>query len=464
MVGDGDDGADPGASAEEVDAAPVGSRVRLREAARGMLAGASLDDLTEFVTLRRLTEATGLSSGAVYSAYRPDRAPGARGRSAPQNAARDAFGWQDLDLQGMVETALTILADQFGPDPTDGPAWLLSHLASLVAESIAASARGEDGDGWTYTRRWLGAAVGLGDDAAAAVIRDRLLDADRAYAAVLAHVVDATGRQLVEGVGVQDLAQMVVAVCDGCALRLRVDPDLAPAILERSLLSLFDAMTRRAGTRDDLPAHRLSIDGQAPLDETEEAAVRAAVRRVHERAGWPAVTLAKVGQLSGVADARIAGRYRSRHALAVLAWDEVVDDIERRFDAYASRPAGERFNALVQDVTDMACSQRALIASLLVDRLEPGSIDDDGGVDAATERLVEILAELFAELVTDGAEDKPLLGPLPDPDASTIDAYRRSARMMLDALFLRAATSRTSSEELAARVVAWMALAGVDIP
>lgn len=461
MVGGGEDGGNP---VQEVVATPVGSRQRLRDAARGLLAGATLDDLTEFVTLRRLTEATGMSSGAVYSAYRPDRTPGVRGRSAPQNAARDAFGSSDLDLQAMVDTAKSILADQFDEDVTERPAWLLLHLASLVAGSIAASARGEDDDGWTYTRRWLGAAVGLGDDAAAAVIRSRLQDADRAYAAVLAEVLDATGRQMIDGVDVDDLARMVVAVCDGCALRLRLDPELTPAILERSLLSLFDAMTRRAGTRDDLPAHRLSIDAREPLDDADEAAVRAAVLRVHGRAGWPAVTLAKVGQLSGVADARIAGRYHSRHALAVVAWDEVVDGIERRFGAYASRPAGERFDALVRDVADLACSQRALVASLLVDRLETGAIDDDGGVDEVTERLVEILAELFAELVMDGAEDTPLLGPLPGEGASTLDAYRRSARMLLDALLLRAATSRTSSEELAARVVSWMALAGVDIP
>ena len=64
---------------------------RLVEAARSLLAASTLDDLTSFVTVKRLTDDSGLSSGAVYSAFTPDAGVGARSRSAPQVAARRSF-------------------------------------------------------------------------------------------------------------------------------------------------------------------------------------------------------------------------------------------------------------------------------------------------------------------------------------------------------------------------------------
>lgn len=65
---------------------------RLVEAARSLLAASTLDDLTSFVTVKRLTDDSGLSSGAVYSAFTPDAGVGARSRSAPRSRPADPSG------------------------------------------------------------------------------------------------------------------------------------------------------------------------------------------------------------------------------------------------------------------------------------------------------------------------------------------------------------------------------------
>ena len=52
---------------------------RLHDACARLLAGVTLDDLTAFVTVARLTQESGVSSGAIYSAV-----DGGVGRSAPQ--------------------------------------------------------------------------------------------------------------------------------------------------------------------------------------------------------------------------------------------------------------------------------------------------------------------------------------------------------------------------------------------
>ena len=135
---------------------------RLVEAARSLLAASTLDDLTSFVTVKRLTDDSGLSSGAVYSAFTPDAGVGARSRSAPQVAARRSFWNFGSEAIELVDQ-LTLLFEQVVDASGDDDLHILQSVADLVSGPVAAQARATTNDGWSYTHLFLGAAVAMND-------------------------------------------------------------------------------------------------------------------------------------------------------------------------------------------------------------------------------------------------------------------------------------------------------------
>jgi len=430
---------------------------RLQEAARALLTGATLDDLTTFVTVRRLSETSGLSSGAVYASFGPEAADGSRQRTAPQVVAREAFRSLGVEVDIATLQARAVLVEQLASLGSDDPAQWMRRLAGVLAESVAADARGEVDDGWSYTQEWLGAAVSLNDAEIAAFLRKYLDSFDRAYAAVLADLLAATGRELVDGIDLHEFARMFVVAGDGCALRLRVDPDLDPGIISSIFLSLMDSMTRRVGTRDDLPGHRLTIEGQDPLCEEEQEAVRTAVLRVSSRAGWPAVTLTKVSQLSGIPDGRLAGVHPSRHDLAAIVWDDLVSGIEHRDAARDGLSPAARLSAFVDDACDTVCSQRSLASSMLISRLNATSQAGEPREDPGSSRFVEAFASVISAAVdAEGPERSD--GRVP---VAAGDGFRVMARATLDLILLRASVSTTSGPELTSLVIDGMAGSGV---
>lgn len=432
---------------------------RLQEAARALLAGATLDDLTAFVTVRRLAETSGLSSGAVYASFEPECGSGTRARTAPQAAARAAFRSLNVDADAASLRARSILLDQLADLPVDDPARWMEQIADVMAAAIAANARGEADDGWTFTHEWLGVAVSLNDPEVAAYLRAHLEGYDRAYAAALGELLALTGRELVDGIDLQAFARLFVAAGDGCALRLRLDPDLEPGMLSRVFLSLVDSMTRRVGTRDDLPGHRLTVEGQAPFDDLELEAVRAAVLRVHSRAGWPAVTLAKVSQLSGVPDGRLAGQFPSRHDLAAIVWRDLVSGLERRHLARSGLEPPMWLAAFLSDLCDTACSQRSLASSLLISRISATSDVDGPRSDPGSEHLVEVFASTISGVV-DADADAVVHADAVEPVAAG-DGFRVMARATLDLILLRASLSTMSGPELTSLIIDGMAGSGV---
>lgn len=437
------------------------ARARLQEAARALMAGVTLDDVTAFVTARRLSQQAGVSAGAVYSAFEPDAGAGPRTRTAAQVAAREEFFSLSFASDEVADLLKAVVVDFFEDRRSDGSARSVEDLAELLTAPLVAAARGEDVEaGWTFTNTYLGAAVALNDPPAAEQIRRHLEGYDRGYVAAIEATLEATGRRLVEGLDVEQFTQMINIAADGCALRFRVDPDAQPAMLHRMYVAIIDAMTRRVGTRDDLPGHRLVIDGTVPLEDDELAAVRKAVLRVNSRAGWPAVTLAKVGQLARVEDWRLAGEFPSRHAMAGIVWGDVVAGIERRSAAHAGRPATERLAAFIQDLTDTACSSRQLLASLLVAGLQRTADDGVQATDPATARLVSQLAGLIDEVRVELDRRAPLRASLPADDD---EGRRRMAVTMVDLVLLRATDSSQAGEEMSGRILAWLAAAGADV-
>lgn len=435
------------------------TRDRLNRAARDLLIGATLDDLTTFVTVNRLTDGSGLSSGAVYSTFSPVAGVGHRTRSAPQVAARDAFWDLGPESDQLVVQLTDLLVELLDEGVNDGMD-VLQSVADLLSVPITAAARGSADGGWSCTHLFLGTAVALNDLEVAEFLNGIYEGYERAYQPSLEVLMRLSGRVLVDGVDMRQFTQMLISTADACALRLRIDSRADPSIVGRMFLAVWIAMTRRADARDDQLGPRLAIRGQGPLDEGQAEAVRAAVLRVFNRAGWPAVTLAKVAQLAGIPDGRLAGVYPSRHDLAVIVRDELVAGVLRRDDQRTALAPGARLEALVEDLSDTVTMQRSVAASLLISQLnrvtESGSDTDDEGSLVIIERFAEVIREAAA---ADGTID--LSGPTVPPAAG--DGFRVMARATLELMLLRAAASTMSGRELAALVVDGMEGSGVGV-
>lgn len=434
---------------------------RLTESARLLLAQANLDDLAEFVTVRRLVASTDLSNGAVYSSFSPEPGFGPQPRSAPQVAARAAFRSLRAEYGESVVELVRLLAAA-AVDKADGEADFQFPLAEILAASIVAAGRGEDGDhGWSYTHLFLGAAVSLNDPEVAAFLSSAYARYERMYMPALEELMRLTGRVLVDGVDLRQLSRMLISVGDACALRVRVEPEVDQQIIASMFVAVWVAMTRRADDRDDQLGRRLAIQGRSELTVEEVERVRAAVLRVSERAGWPAVTLAKVAQISGVSDARLAGEYASRHELAPFVWESVVAHVIRRDVARRGPDSGVRLAALLDDLCDTACAQRALTASLLIAHLGAIHVEPAEATDPGSERIVEHLSSAIRDTVDGDAIASDRSGRSTGPAAG--DGFRVMARATLDLLLLRAARSTMGGSELAAMILDGMAGSGIPI-
>ena len=208
---------------------------------------------------------------------------------------------------------------------------------------------------------------------------------------------------------------------------MRFDPGLDERFVSQFIVALWVGLTRRSDAPDEMIGHRIAVQTTAPLETEEQDAVVAAVRRVSERAGWAAVTLRKVAQLAGVSDARLAARYPTRDHLAPLLWSGTVATVERRAGSRTSLDQRARVDGIVRDLADAACSDRALVSSLLTLRLRwADDLERDGGADP-TDRIVA------------------LFGDLADPVV---------VGLAVDAVLMRAATSSVGADDLADAVLA----------
>ena len=398
-----------------------------------LLAGATLDDLTAFITAARLSRVSGVSGGAIYSAFAPGPGVGGATRSGPQAAARHTFIHPSYDADAVTQLAMAIVeaAVVQGNDGTTGldlPA-VTDSIADLVLEGVDGSlAR-------NYSQLWLAAAVALNDPEIRQVGREEYRSYFEGYGVMVAELLRLSGREPLEGTSVDQLAAVLVTAVDGAVLQLRFDPDLGRDHTVRLVLGLWAGLTRPVGDPDDLLERRVAGPLSGPVTAEEAPAVEAAVRRLHDRAGWGAVSLRKVAQLSGVPVVRLATRYPDRHHLAPVVWAGLSSAVAGADRAPGTGPAG-RVVAMVMDLADMACSHRALAASLLRARLCDGAVTGGTGADPVVDPLVGALA---------AALDAAGWG---DGDGGT-----GRAATIVDAVVVRAATSEVRAEDLARQVL-----------
>lgn len=396
---------------------------RLREACQRLLGGVTLDDLTAFVTVARLTEESGVSSGAIYSAV-----DGGGGRSAPQELFRDVFLDVSLADDQMVLDILDIIHASID-DGADRSATFIETIAALATDPVVTSATSPDRV--DYTHFFLSAAVALNDPEVRESMGGYLRDTVERYQPLMGRVLELSGRTVVAGADLLMLSQMLTAAGDGAAVMLRLDPTVGPDIVRRMFLAVFTAMTRGADDIDDLFTTRLAGDRE-PATADQVASIRQGVIRLAEREGWAAVTLARVGSLTGVPESAVVSVFPTRHHLAPIVWDEVVAVVERRDRSRVGLDPVVRLRELVADLTEAACTRRSLVSSLLAARLHDATRTDVDRAEPVSVRCVELLSAIL------GTEDEDLLV---------------ASRMAVDALLMGAAVSESAPDRIAAVMI-----------
>ncbi len=392
----------------------------MREACDRLLGAVTLDDLTAFITVARLTEESGVSSGAIYSAV-----DGGGDRSAPQQFARDAFLSVSHEDDVMVLGVLDAIHESIEAG-ADRAATFIETIAALATDPVVTSARSPERV--DYTHFWIAAAVALNDPE----VRDRmgafLLETVKQYEPLLGRVLQLSGRAVVDGADLRMLARMLTAAGDGAALMLRLDPTATPDLVRMMFLAVFTAMTRSIDEADDLFTRRLS-GGRDPASAEQIDAIREAVRRLVDREGWAAVTLARVGELAGVPESAVVSVFPTRHHFASIVWDDVIAVVARRDAGRPGRAAADRLCDLVADLAESACSRRALVASLLAARLHDSTRSDASDHRPIDDPAVDLLVGMIGD---DGG------------------LRRVAGRIAVDALLMGAAVSESAPEEIAA--------------
>jgi hypothetical protein len=408
-----------------------GARAALLQAASELMYGATLDDLTAFITVPRLRERTGLSSGAIYAAFAAEIAA-SPGRSAPQVVARLAFldppGDQD---RSVIETSL--LVSQIVEDAVDGPVALPEVIARLVAAPGVEGARGS----FTaeFTHDWLAASVCLQDPEVAEDLRANYEEFRATYTPTLLRVLELVDREPVAGLHPEQVADILISVMDGLALRLRFDESLGEEFVVIVLLGLWDGLTRPVGDDDELLG--IAAPRSRPLDARELQLVTDAVVDLTDGSGWGAVSVGAVAERTRLPPSQLVAHFPDRHRFAALVWPGLLESLRRRHPDPATPT---QHAAAVRSLADTCCSRRALTASLLRARLAAtDGLDAEHGPAAL---VVDDLVAWLAGPSAEGAEDRG----------------GATWRDVVEVVLAAAATDPdVTSEVVARRALAWVA-------
>ncbi|MFZ4519990.1 MAG: hypothetical protein ACOYOP_16485 [Microthrixaceae bacterium] len=364
-----------------------------------MLFEPTLAELTSFVTVSRLTEATGLSRGAASRAFaaelaaRPDL-------TAPEAVARSAF----LDPPGGQEVVVEETATLFEAvlaDAARGPLPLPEVVAHLIAGPVAVGAVGVDRSGaQELTRDWLALAVCPDDAEVREELVRRYRQNQQVFGALLDRLLGALDREPVVGTDVEELAAVLQACIDGLAGRLRREPELGEEFVVRTLIALWSGLTQPAGADGDDVHIRAGAGGRPhSLGPGEDAAVVAAVRELYAMHGWSSLTLDGVADRSSVPVGRLVRSRPDRRHFAPIVWEALAERLERTL----SGPRPDRTAALAA----LACRHRAAAAAMVELRM---AVADDPSSHAAREvgRMIDRLGALLDDAV--GPESATVAG------------------------------------------------------
>jgi AcrR family transcriptional regulator len=320
-----------------------------------MLVRSRFADLASFVTVRALTDRTGLSNGAVYGAFRSGPAS-ASGLTAPTAAARAALRETVRRTRHAVEDRRYAerLAASAG-DPTRG-------MQELCSSAVHAWSHGDGADDQTLVL--LAAAVAPRDDGLRSELSDHYERQLQQDCGLLDQALQAWGRRLRDGIGLAEATGVVLAVLEGLVLRARatgeVDGPLAELAGTVLLRGISAPVHGSVGLEDE------ELDGPPePLSAEDDAAVAEAVRSCYDGGGWGSVRFDEVAAAAGI-DVRVLRRaYPERELLARHVWERLVDATIRMAARVQQLDAREQATWLVHHVAEQVVGHRGAAMAMV---------------------------------------------------------------------------------------------------
>lgn len=326
------------------------ARAELLAAAFDLVAGASLDELVAFVTVRRLTDTAGRSNGALYSAF-----PG-----GPAAAASTAV-LRSLDEVGAPTVELAERIVDLLPKVRAGAEESVADLASAAADNVEGWSVGAGAD--LFTTNLLAVAAARNDPRARGALAASYRELNRHYIAVYDALFDAWGREPVPEFDTPRLAVLLTCVADGLAMRRRFDPGVDHGFIGDVITAVWLACTRPVGS-DDATDDRLRLPDRPHVNPVKRQAIADAVLSCYRRRGWEGVTISSVADAAGVSRATVRAHVGDRSSLAAVVWSQWVPRIES-IAAVRERPRLDQLGEVIAEIAGVAADQRPVTAACL---------------------------------------------------------------------------------------------------
>lgn len=230
------------------------ARDQIARAALGLIGDAGAGDLLRAVTPERLAAASGRSASTVRYHFGGEDSGGS-GTYAFQR--RDlALAVLGIALEGRVETSSSSTGSYHGAAEGLLDAEDLGAVFAAIADNLGPFIPGPSGADSAARERvhHLGLAICDTDASAARMLRDARARQVDVFLPVYRAVLLATGREMVPGRTVEELADTIFALLDGHLLRLRFDPGAAGDAINTGVLAVFASFTRVRGDAGFDPA------------------------------------------------------------------------------------------------------------------------------------------------------------------------------------------------------------------
>jgi len=216
-------------------------------AALALIGDADAGDLLRALTPERLAHASGRSASTVRYHF---------GGEDDDGSGTYAFQRRDLAL-AVLEAALagrveTSGSSRSGYEQAAAEALATGDITAVfgaIAANLATFLPGPAGEEATARERvhHLGLAICDTDAAAAKLLRESRAVQLGLFLPVYAAVLEATGRELVDGRTVEELNDAILVLLDGHLQRLRFDPGAPHDGVHAAVIAIFAAFTRPRG-------------------------------------------------------------------------------------------------------------------------------------------------------------------------------------------------------------------------
>ena len=332
------------------------TRRRLLEGALCLVDKADLTHFLRFVTISALCDETGLSNGAVYSAF----------GDGPRAVALTAT-LETLAALPDVEDQLEKLFEETVDRISGGDDSALDDLANGASTYTRAWTSGTNGR--FFTLNLVAAAAAATDEAAASVLRTVYVGTTQRYMQRYERLLAASRREPVAGLDAAAIAVVLTALTDGMAMRLRFDDGIDDRLVATAFKAVWAGTTRHAGLTDDDLELRIALrgaGGTSRLTDGTRRAIAVAVSRMYRQTGWSSIAVPAVADAAGVSANTVRSHYGDRHGLAAVIWAGFVDEMHAQLAGEPRVHVVTRLRHLLRSVAQHQSDHPEVTDSLLI--------------------------------------------------------------------------------------------------